>query len=86
MWLTAHHGVGVALGAGPRGMTAALSSRSDGPMVFGTARLKFAIDPGRHVRVASGHGEYVMHFLGRAPSGSATYVLAHARVWCGRSD
>ncbi len=84
IWITAHCGLGAGAEAGPLGMTTALSNRSDGPLVFGTSRLKCAVNPGEHVRVGGGDAEYVMYFVERRPNGVATYLVAHASLWSAR--
>ena len=60
-------------------LRAVLSQRPRGPMTFGTDRLQYVVPVGRHVRVGSPDGEFVVHvFLEDTRS---YYDLEH--LWSG---
>jgi hypothetical protein len=72
-----------ALGATLRVHTA-LSQRPGGPMTFGSDRLQYIVNVGRHVRVSDERGEYVVHLEARTAINYVAYLIADRSLWVGR--
>lgn len=78
VWLIARRGIvrGAVHRIGGTEIHAALSQRTEGPLVVGTRPLQGLAYPGGRVRIPVARGDVVVELLSRASSDSAAYVIA----------
>jgi hypothetical protein len=83
VWIVARFGPvhGVVHSVGGTEVRAALSQRADGPLVVGTDRLQWLVNPGCHVRLGGAAAGLVVEHVARVSAEAAGYVVAESVLY-----